>query len=208
MEQLLQRKRVLWTTRPSIGVFSKRYSGLMRAFKKDCAGASAVEMAILSPIVVGIFVMGSNFAHSVMLNQKIQSGSHAGATYLQDAMSGGDYASLSPSEVEGEIANQLFNRARFVVRDATGLDVTVGDIVIDAKCACPSKTAPAGGEGGPSTPYYKTSEFSSSKGEVCPSQCDDEHMSRVIAEIDIVYRYKDLIGKEKVINEHLVTRLR
>lgn len=188
---------------------------------EDTRGSIIVEMALVSPLIIGAFLVSSAYAQKVYQHQKLQSSIYAGSSYMLDAISAGDYSSLQRSWNEDgtQKESSLIETTKIVIKDASGMPLKLDDIDVDARCACPNITPQdiddsRTGDSDKADPfeqdveYYKMTSVAMMGQNICPAKCPDSYDARLIADITVTYTEKDLLGKTATLTQKLVTRLR
>ena len=196
---------------------------VLRRFRSSKEGAIAVEMALITPFVLGAMLVAGQLGFEVYKHQKIHSAAYAGASYLQDQLAQGEFYKLraqldnNGNRVDGDMARIT----KLVIKDASGLPLDLDKINVSMSCACP-KDGDAGGDAsdpgsGENTPqpqqdrnlyYDRTVTWTGNRQNVCKFNCSDGTEFRIIADIEVTYTAKSLLGGDEDVVERLVTRLR
>lgn len=194
---------------------------VLKKLRGDTRGSIVVEMAMVSPLVIGAFLVSSAYAQKVYQHQKLQSSIYAGSSYMQDAVTAGDFSSLQRTwnEDGSEKESSLIQTTKIVIKDASGMPLKLEDIDVDVRCACPNITPEdiddsRTGDSDNADPfeqnveYYKSTSVAMLGQNICPAKCPDSYDARLIADITVTYTEKDLLGKTATLTQKLVTRLR
>ena len=209
---------------------------LLRAFRKDTDGTISVEFAMIAPMLIFGSLFAIDLGYQVNKQQKVEASLAAGSNYLQDFALGHNMNELRPNydSNSGKVSDtQSLADLKKVIEEASDGMVNAREIEVDVYCACPNNKVPDGGSIDPgagfefqieqptsgekefdfsdrSQNYYTKTRMSLfRKGELCAFNCPDNGgRARVIAEMDIQHVMNDLFGKETVVRETLLTRIR
>ena len=100
-------------------------------FCKDTRGSSAVEFALVAPILFGLMLGIVDFGRLLWLSSSVEHAATAGARYA-GVRGSGNYGALTPTQLQAEIESAVQARAAGIAasdlpvliawRDAAGLD--------------------------------------------------------------------------------------
>lgn len=210
---------------------------LLRKFKKSDDGTISVEFAMIAPMLIFGSLFAIDLGYQVNKQQKVEASLAAGSNYLQDFAMGHNMNELRPNfdSQTGKVTDtESLTTVKQVIQKASGDMVDAKEIEVDVYCACPNNKVPDTGNIGttgedfefqieqptygekdfdfsdPTQKYYTRTNMSLfRKGELCAFNCPDNGgRARVIAELDIQHVMNDLFGKETVVRETLLTRIR
>ena len=181
-------------------------------FLKDNSGLAALELGLITPVLLAALIAGANIAFSILQEEKISAAAYAGVNFLQDQVAAGALDGVRPStdpNTGEQQDGQLVETAKLIIQDAHGGDIDVSSIIIETYCGCPQKNSDFRNGFDEAKPFYQRSGMSTSRSQdLCPVRCSDSTQSRIVVEIDIEHVGRNLFGGEYKVAEHMVTRLR
>lgn len=170
---------------------------LFKKYLKSTSGAIAVETALVTPILILIFLPSVDLGLKVHTLQKMNQAADSGIEYVVNG--GRNEATL-----------------RNIMKDSYGRNIAQSDLSITATCGCIVEGSSGGntenGEEGSERPadqfagfYIKTPTTLSE--EMCSAICDNGKMASELVEVSFSQGI-DGVWKSQVINTQMQTRIK
>ena len=190
----------------------------IKFFIRNQDGIAAVEFAIIVPFFMLAMFVAASLGFSVSMHQKLQESANASMGYLQDMVAEKELSELlvEVKDENGEKQdNPLVQTMKLVFQDAFGNTIDLSSMNIAFDCKCPILVdTDEQGEALPD-PYYDFSSLGEAKAvsgnsQVCPAKCGETGTedARIYAKLDIDYAFTDLMGRKKLINKSITSRIK
>ncbi|MAP94273.1 MAG: hypothetical protein CMK07_04920 [Ponticaulis sp.] len=187
----------------------------LRAFGPDNKGVSAVEFALIAPILIAMTMMGISVSFKMLDRQRLDSAVTSTIYFLTDQTMSGDMTGFQPVAMTDETGNvttvpgETMATAKHVLIDAYKSQATLIIREFSVECACPSSVSPADEGFDSSQPFY--SRYAVEKKDeapICSTLCPDRSLARIVAEISVTSQSSDLFGEAYEFDKQMMVRLR